>query len=745
MILFDWLSNYLIHSSVLLALAWGTRAIPTLRDATWQDAIWKTALLAGVITASAQTLTPLGSTLQIGHGTPAADQTHVITGAPSEPTPAAQATSKPRQVSAPPPARIIVEPAISTVSPAAEQRDLRGAALIAWLATATWLLIGLARRVRAERRLLADRDPISGAKRTEACAGHPLPRSIRLSTSDAITAPLATRGGEIVVPMNFTSLAPEHRAAALAHEQAHIERRDPHWRLATMLLAQLFFIQPLNRLGLREISRNAEALSDRNAVASTGGSRQSLAECLAHFAGVPTARTPATLCAMSAGRLPERIEALLASGDLGRARGRAALPMLLVVTLTGALGLPGISAGLGERTLEVDSGWKGTSTNVHDDDGRVEMSISHRDEERRLRVKAEGRIRFNESFTDIVAIDDGFFRLRVDEGGERREVDLRGRRGELTREYEIDGRDAPWDSEAQAWFAQALTHVFRVSGIQGDDHVAALLEGGGVDAVLSEIDAIESDLVGRLYVSALAKAATLDDRQLDGVLAYVDEAIESDLETRLALATIIDHQDLNTDAWGRVLDATAIVRSDLEQRLLLSVAADRMPQNLDLLERFLSATESINSDLERRLALSSLGGRLADADEQLMIRVIEAADEIRSDLERRLALGAVVEYIESDRTARAYIDTAGTIRSDLEARLALNKLLTDVRLDEATAAHLVDVAAEAIRSDLELRLLLGRVVDGYGDSPVVRDALIRALDKIGSDFERNQIARRLAV
>src|SRR5256884_8916222 len=82
----------------------------------------------------------------------------------------------------------------------------------------------------------------------------------------------------------------------LAHELAHLARRDSLWLAGASLIERFFFFQPLNRLARRELETTAEYLSDEWATRKTG-SPVALAKCLATVAewiqasplGVPVA------------------------------------------------------------------------------------------------------------------------------------------------------------------------------------------------------------------------------------------------------------------------------------------------------------------------------------------------------------------------------------------------------------------------------------------------------------------------
>ena len=67
--------------------------------------------------------------------------------------------------------------------------------------------------------------------------------------------------GEICLPQQaLTQLDAEQQAALLAHELAHVARRDPLWLLLSGALECLFFFQPLIRVASRRMQDCAEYL-----------------------------------------------------------------------------------------------------------------------------------------------------------------------------------------------------------------------------------------------------------------------------------------------------------------------------------------------------------------------------------------------------------------------------------------------------------------------------------------------------
>ncbi|MCA9685323.1 MAG: Uma2 family endonuclease, partial [Myxococcales bacterium] len=123
---------------------------------------------------------------------------------------------------------------------------------------------------------------------------------------DAVfTSPVALGRSEICLPQRAVDvLSPAQIQAILAHELAHLERRDPHWLALAAVIEALFFFQPLNRLARRGMQESAELLCDDWAIAATGDGVQ-FAKSLAELASWTHAnRSSMLLAGMIGGERP---------------------------------------------------------------------------------------------------------------------------------------------------------------------------------------------------------------------------------------------------------------------------------------------------------------------------------------------------------------------------------------------------------------------------------------------------------
>ncbi len=125
----------------------------------------------------------------------------------------------------------------------------------------------------------------------------------------------------------------EQQQAALAHEVAHVVRRDPAWRVLASVLERAFFFQPLNRIARVRLAESAEFLCDQWAVQHTRRPL-ALARCLSAVAAWTSQESDGMLAgaspmAHSDSPLVRRVTLILADGP------RRSRPS--VVWLAGAL------------------------------------------------------------------------------------------------------------------------------------------------------------------------------------------------------------------------------------------------------------------------------------------------------------------------------------------------------------------------------------------------------------------------
>jgi HEAT repeat protein/beta-lactamase regulating signal transducer with metallopeptidase domain len=334
--LLAWLLTYLIHSTVLLGVAWLVSRRWRLEPAA-SDLLWKVALLAPLITGTVQ------SRLELA--TPAAVRLPVAQ--PATPTdPGRQPGVQAREATDPASETPGFRPGVVGSQPS------RGPSL-PLVVVALWGLNALASSLYyVARRLiligrLADRRAVNDGPLAATLAELRMTtgyrRRVRLTMARTISSPVALGLSEICVPeLALSELGMEQQRSMLAHELAHLARRDSLWLAGASLIERVFFFQPLNRLARRELETTAEYLSDEWAMRKTG-SAVSLAKCLATVAewiqasplGVPVAGL-AERRSLLVARISRLLESRLPSSPASRVGWALAAALGVVVTIAAA-------------------------------------------------------------------------------------------------------------------------------------------------------------------------------------------------------------------------------------------------------------------------------------------------------------------------------------------------------------------------------------------------------------------------
>jgi beta-lactamase regulating signal transducer with metallopeptidase domain len=346
-----WLLTYLLHSTIILVAALAVSRIMDGRDLAAQEALLRTALVGGVLTA----------TLQLGLGISPIAGVFALDSAVLRP--AADTISAPIATGA--------EAAVLAGPGAGPSRAVISATalIVFWGIASISALIAVFRSILDLRRLLLTRCFQPAGRLVEVlAAAMGLHRKVRVSTSKAIAVPFATgiRQPEICCPERVNELAREHRAGLFAHELAHLARRDPAWQLFYRLSEALFALQPLNRLVRRRLEDLAEHLTDERAAACTGD-RLGLARCLvvvAHWGHSSHLGLPATTLAAGP-RLDRRIRRLISGTTNLRSTGRWALPICIALLICSVSILPAVGpspayAELSQPSVADSSTWSTT-------------------------------------------------------------------------------------------------------------------------------------------------------------------------------------------------------------------------------------------------------------------------------------------------------------------------------------------------------------------------------------------------
>ncbi|HSR68384.1 MAG TPA: M56 family metallopeptidase [Acidobacteriota bacterium] len=313
-----------------------------LSDAASRHRVW-TVALAGMLL-----LVPLGLGLSSGwlvlplpqwravEAPPLAPPQAVPVDSPAGPdfTPAERSAEAPQVLEEPAPTR----PAAGGSAETPRQSPWRGAPVVSdwWPGSASqWISLALALYLLGaavllgrivlglwlRRRLLRRAQPVEDVVALRLALGLAHEADIdppRLQQSASTCVPFAVPGG-IVLPPHWRKWSESQLRSVLAHEIAHLRRRDPYIHLAAWLNRAFYWFNPAAVWVARRLAEQAEEACDALALRWTGQSRRRYAQHLINVAaplgirsnrlligGIPMARKP---------HVRRRIEALFQSAQ----------------------------------------------------------------------------------------------------------------------------------------------------------------------------------------------------------------------------------------------------------------------------------------------------------------------------------------------------------------------------------------------------------------------------------------------
>ena len=224
-------------------------------------------------------------------------------------------------------------------------------------------------------------------------------------------------------------------------------------------------------------------------------------------------------------------------------------------------------------------------------------------------MRVDGDVHFNDDETDVKSMSaGGYFSYEESYGfTSRRYQAMPDASGQIMRHYLVDGRDKPFDADAQAWLRAALPDLLRDSGIDAPERVRRILKQGGVPAVLAEISKIHSDGTKRVYIRELVPIGNLNADQFQSVLRFV-RGMGSDGEKASVLVFLAPYT-LKDNLRDYAYEALRTINSDGEKHRVLTqfIMQDTSRGSLTLAAR---AALGINSDGEKAAVLVDLASHL---------------------------------------------------------------------------------------------------------------------------------------
>jgi beta-lactamase regulating signal transducer with metallopeptidase domain len=752
--------TFLLHATVLLLVVWMLERLGWLKEPAWAEWAWRVALFGAfasvVVEAVPQRALTDVASMQAHAGRVEANADVPATIAPQA-MPADRDTASAADIVMPLLDKIARMP--SPVRVAEAPFALRApdalilSLLLLWALGSAILLLRVLRQsrgvLRLRARLLHDGEA-PGAALHECLRALAFEMGVRMPVMrilPGLAGPLVL-SGVILLPRWAEGLDPRQQRAMLAHELAHLRRRDPLWRPLQRLACVPLFFHPLAWTAVKRLEALAETLCDRSAAERSGGGRplaECLAECLARSAANPHAphRDAGWALAMAERDtgIVSRVKDLLENPQMTLstipARWRWVAAGIALFTL---IALPGVLVIARPGTLPDVFGQRDLSITIRRDGDNHTVRSDLPGAGERFQLFMDGDVDFTAREDDIARMaSDAEFVLLQERAGITRELKIIPTANGVKREYRVEGKAHAFDADAKAWLATAIPEIHRLTAIDADARIERMLAQGGVPRVLAEIDLIRSGYARATYIETLSRAAALADADMAGAIAATAK-IDSDFEKRRAMSGLLAQARIAPVNQAALLVAAEGIDSNFERSEWLSSAAAKLPIDAGNTTPWQTALSGVDSDFERRRALQAMieQGQPRAAAVSLALRSAKGMSN-GFELRSLLQIAAKSHAMVADADYFAVVDA---IDSDFERREALLALVKADAPDAARSRRVLDSVRD-MGSDFERGEVLQALAKVMPNDPALIEAYRAATRAMASQHERGQAEQAL--
>lgn len=350
-----------------------------------------------------------------------------------------------------------------------------------------------------------------------------------------------------------------------------------------------------------------------------------------------------------------------------------------------------------------------TSLHAQEKSRRSNWIWNNSDDGRKIEVRVEGKVEFNDDYSDVSAIpDNGALRIHDSRGPRTfRLMITQGSAGDLRRDYSVDGQPRSFDPEGRAWLRAVLLQAVREGGLDARNRVERILKQRGTRGLIEEITYLKGDYVRRIYFEALLQAPGVSNQELKSALRNASNSISGDYE---------------------------------RAQLLLQVAKVFLVHN-ELAPDYLEAVSKIKSSYEHARVLS--GALMRDElSKEALAAIAQSAAKIELDNEKAgLLIKAAERYQGSLSLRMEWLHAVRTIGSAYEQHRALSGALKPNQISIEALSDLVQSAAR-IQSDYEKASFLIEAMNHYRADERLRAAFMEAAKTIGSEYERGRVQKQ---
>ncbi|MBL3655506.1 hypothetical protein [Fulvivirga sediminis] len=374
------------------------------------------------------------------------------------------------------------------------------------------------------------------------------------------------------------------------------------------------------------------------------------------------------------------------------------------------------------------------SKNVHidiSDDGDGISKIRQSNGRNSFNIEYKGTITITDDDADIKSISPGgYLEISKTTFGSKRTIQIESTSYGLKKEYYEGRKEMPFIPNGKNWLAEILPEVIRSTGIGVESRVNRFYKNGGVNAVLSEMDKMESNYVKSIYARALLEKNGLKDSEL----VKIAESLSSDINSDYYLAEVLRKNShvylLNPGTEEAYFNAIKHIGSDYYSTVVLKEALKDNQKSSATVLKIMDASKNIGSDYYQMTVLNEL---LDDnLDEESITAIVNSSKNIHSDYyQTQLLSKALKKSNISEESRNIVIDAMADVNSDYYMASVFINLL-DEKQNEATNLKIISLLENKMSSDYYASNVLSKMLKTQYLSDKGIEAIAKATSNLGS-------------
>ena len=357
----------------------------------------------------------------------------------------------------------------------------------------------------------------------------------------------------------------------------------------------------------------------------------------------------------------------------------------------------------------------------------------------RLEIESTGEIRFTDDESSIQSISkNGYVRYRKND---QKLFAGYTNKGDLKYELFDNGKKInPESVEGKKFIADAIQEMI-ATGIDAQGRFKRLIEKGGQQAVLTEVDRLDNDFLKSMYLENLIASDSLKPAQIFEITNKIDKKLGSDFEKGKLLKKYTAAHLKDSLTSTAYFEAVKNVGSDFEKANALKYI---LKQPLDKMQygSVISVSNTVGSDFEKANILKELIHE-GKVDTSLVNPFLEASNRIGSDFEKANILKEIIDYgLYANGSFANLLGSVGTVGSDFERANILKKLAArDIKVQEQWIG-LIEKTAE-LSSEFEKCNVLLQIASHMPKSEEVKATYMKAAKTINAENEFGRAVKAL--